>query len=472
MKVRYLIFCLFFLNGFFQLRSVELKNAGELKNVVVDKTVESLEVQGKIDARDLKFIVEELNNLKHLDLSDSEIKSYRATTPCFGDMLEYSANELPDYCFFDKEYETIVLPNSLSYIGKGAFAGCDNLVKVVLPENIDSIGKYAFNSCTSLSGIVLKESIKKIDSGAFSRCNGIKELDLSLISPLCEFGTSVFADCQSLETVIVGDKATAIPAYMFAGCVNLKNVSKISSLESIGEESFACTALTEFDFNACSHLKVVGRWAFAGVGLQKIILPESVESLGEGAFFYNESMENITLPASVTKIEGYTFNGNTSLSVISLPASLIYIGTRAFEDNTGMTRLTLDAENVPDLGDDVFAGVEQKKVELKVPDKSVLLYKSANVWKEFNIIDSMTGVDDFVGDENVIKVYFTDKTLNVNATNEIIRLNVYEPKGVCLVASEPHVESVQIDMSAMSGRVYIVRVVLANRTEKTIKLIR
>lgn len=474
MKMRNKILWLCLMLGVFNAYSIEVETAGELKNVVTDKSVTELTVQGKIDVRDLKFIVEELSNLESLDLSGVEIVAYKSSVPYFGDILEYSANELPDYCFFDKDYKSVVLPGSLRYIGEAAFAGCDKLGNVVCSENLDSIGRYAFSSCVGLEEVTFNSGIEKLGAGAFSKCSKLKSLDLSEIGADCDFEKGIFAGCTSLETVNMGNQVTEIAANMFAGCAMLKTVNcgANPALKSIGEEAFASTGLTAFDFSACTQLKVIGRWAFAGVQLAEIVLPASIESIGEGAFFYNESLRDVAIPASVTKVEGYTFNGNTSLATISLPATLVYVGTRAFEDNTGMTNITLEAENVPELGENVFAGVDQPNVELKVPNESVLMYKWAEQWQEFNIIGDISTIEDFIVEENSIKVYFEDKILNVISKNEISQVMVYEPNGVCLVSAKPLSESIQIDMSTMGGRMYVVHVKLDNGKEKTFKLVR
>lgn len=474
MKMRSGILWLCFVLSVFWVHSVEVVTVGELNKIVTDKNIVELTVKGRIDARDLKFIVEELPNLVNLDLSEAEIASYKGSTPCFGDILEYSADELPDYCFFDKEYNSVLLPNTLNYIGEGAFAGCDKLTKIVFPDELDSIGLYAFSSCVGLEEISLNTGIKKIGAGAFSHCTQLKEVDLSLLDSSCSFENSVFANCTSLEIVNVGEKITDIVANMFAGCtmLNKVNFGEASVIKTIGEEAFASTGLTSFDFSICKQLKVIGRWAFSGVQLAEIILPESVESIGEGAFFYNESLNDVVIPAAVTEIEGYTFNGNTSLATISLPVTLVYVGNRAFEDNKGMTHISLEAENVPDLGENVFAGVEQPNVELKVPNESVLLYESAEQWQDFNIVGDISTIEDFIDTGSAITVYFESKILNVIAKKEILQIKVYEPNGVCLISSMPQSEMIQIDMSTMCGQVYIVHVMLKNGEEKTIKIIR
>lgn len=476
--------------------NVTSNTAGALGLSVSDKTATELTVTGVVDVRDIKFIADEMPNLKTLDLSAVQIVGYTGKTVYFADALEYDDNELPEYCFFDKNYEAVSLPSSLKYIGKCAFAGCDRLASVTFPTALDSIGDYAFNSCEALTSVVLPQSVVVVAKGAFSRCIGLKTVDLSVQSAECVWGDNVFANCTALESVILGNKIANIPAGMFAGCTSLEKVDlgENPALSSIGEDAFISTALATFDFEACTRLKVIGRWAFGGTQLAGVTLSASVESIGEGAFYYNTALKGITLPSGVTElsdfvlgesgalVEGvsvgsktasigrYAFSGS-KMATISLPSSLVYIGDGAFADNTAMTEMKVYAQNVPELGEDVFAGMEQSSVRLRVPEESVILYRAAEQWKEFDIYDPNSGIEDLMTSDN-LKIYFSDKVLNIVADKNISLIRVYEPGGVMLVSSAPGVERVAVDMSGMAGCLYVVSVQLENGKTKTVKLIR
>ena len=49
-----------------------------------------------------------------------------------------------------KEFESVVLPNSLIEIGDYAFCNCDCLKEIKIPNSVKSIGEGAFCSCSSL----------------------------------------------------------------------------------------------------------------------------------------------------------------------------------------------------------------------------------------------------------------------------------------------------------------------------------
>ncbi|MBQ7941519.1 MAG: leucine-rich repeat domain-containing protein [Muribaculaceae bacterium] len=478
--------------------NVTASEAGQLERLVKDKAVTELVVTGTIDARDIQFIAEELKELKILDLTEVKIVAYSGSSPCFGDILEYGEDVLPDYCFFDKSYETVKLPASLKCIGKGAFAGCVMLTEVVFPVAPDSIGDYAFAACTSLEYISLPRNVGKIGKGCFSRCSSLRMIDLTSLSSACAMGDYMFSNCNSLESVVLSDAMTAIPSGMFAGCSVLSTVliGENPILESIGENAFASTGLTSFPFGSCSKLKTIGYWAFAGTQLNEVNLPTGVESLGEGAFFGNTELNVIELSQSnieelsdfvltgansingsigvgetVSRIGRYAFSG-VGMAGISLPAALTYIGDRAFEYNAALAGISINAESVPELGDEVFYGMNQSAVTLKVPQKSLLLYQSAEQWKEFNIVGDMSDIEETLGSGDDIKVYFADRMLIVKASEIIKHIEVCEPGGVLLVSSNPYSKSVSVDTAEMAGRLYVVSVRLESGRAKTLKLIR
>ena len=85
-----------------------------------------------------------------------------------------------DECAFARcSIENIVIPEGVQTIGKGAFAGCDELRSVVLPESLKEIYEEAFASCAFLSAATFNGTTEQwlnIEKG-----NGWKELTSDFI---------------------------------------------------------------------------------------------------------------------------------------------------------------------------------------------------------------------------------------------------------------------------------------------------
>ena len=104
----------------------------------------------------------------------------------------------------------IVIPSSVTSIGKGAFYVCDSLSEIVIPSSVTSIGDSTFSYCHSLSEIVIPSSVTSIGDSAFSFCSSLSEIVIP--SSVTSIGDSAFYNCKfpdNLEQELIslfGDK--------------------------------------------------------------------------------------------------------------------------------------------------------------------------------------------------------------------------------------------------------------------------
>lgn len=184
--------------------------------------------------------------------------------------------------FRRKELKRIMLPDTVTVIGEGAFNSCWELEQVNIPEGVTAIGAHAFGACRSLKELNIPGSVKII-------------------------GNNAFTSCQSITGVIVPEGVAEIGDYTFSGCYALKSVKLPSTIERIG------------------------LWAFHSCkSLEEIVIPESVTEIGRQAFMQCTSLKTAVLPASVKKIKNYKyrdhapehiFQGLTDVTVIVEPKS-------------------------------------------------------------------------------------------------------------------------------------------------------
>ena len=71
----------------------------------------------------------------------------------------------------------MVIPNSVTSIGKAAFNGCTGLTSVTISEGVTSIGKEAFAGCSALTTVTLPKGVKKMPD-AFNNCTGITTINI------------------------------------------------------------------------------------------------------------------------------------------------------------------------------------------------------------------------------------------------------------------------------------------------------
>ena len=100
----------------------------------------------------------------------------------------------------------------------------------------------------------------------------------------------------------------------------------------------------------------IGSGAFWGcTGLTSVTIGSNVTSIGGEAFSGCTGLTGVTIPDSVTSIGDYAFNGCTGLTSVTIPDSVISIGNYAFVGCTGLTGVTI-GRNVTSIGDNAFYG--------------------------------------------------------------------------------------------------------------------
>lgn len=164
MKKLFSIFILVLVSSFIDAqvsKTINVTTAGKLSTLLTGTektTITNLNVTGNIDARDIKYMRDEMSALKVLDISMVNILAYYGTdgtTPYFPDNL---ANEMPWFSF-SKDY-----------------SGNTTLKSISLPYSITSIGCYAFQSNTSLEYVCINSLVNSIDVQAFIGCSALKTI--------------------------------------------------------------------------------------------------------------------------------------------------------------------------------------------------------------------------------------------------------------------------------------------------------
>ena len=120
--------------------------------------------------------------------------------------------------------------------------------------------------------------------------------------------------------------------------------------------------------------------------MTELTLPNSVKSIGDGAFAYCSGLTELTLPNSVTSIGNCAFGGCSGLTELTLPNSITSIGDYAFAYCSDLSKITSLAGIPPVCGYGVFDGVNKTNCELIVPKESVAAYKQAYGWNGFSNI--------------------------------------------------------------------------------------
>ena len=157
------------------------------------------------------------------------------------------------------------------------------------------------------------------------------------------------------DTVISGGQTYTVTAIgvsafgSFSTPINVSSVFIPATVRSIGSHAFIyCNALTTVTFAEGSQLKSIGSNAFWGSEhlyprFKEIKIPDSVETIGNGAFRHCQNLERITLPSALQTLSNGTFYGCAALSEVTFPASLKTIEKSAFGYCRNLSEVKLPA---------------------------------------------------------------------------------------------------------------------------------
>ena len=171
---------------------------------------------------------------------------------------------------------------------------------------------------------------------------------------------------SGLETVSMPNTVTSIGDSAFRHMPNMTTVTISSSVQTIGYLAFGTTYLTSITFTSPSSLTTIGDYAFQSTRFTSISIPESVTSIGEGAFQLNTHLTSITIPNGVTNIRPYTFDQASGLTAVSVPSGVTEIGTNAFEGTTSLSSINLP-NTLSSIGNKAFKGATSL-TSITIPD--------------------------------------------------------------------------------------------------------
>jgi len=213
-------------------------------------------------------------------------------------------------------YYTYNIPTALKtvYVSYGAksisdvaFRNCDRLLYVGLPESVERIGAAAFSGCDSLEDLVVPFVGGTSDGASNSNFGYI-------------FGDSNRAVPLSLKNVAISG-GSSIAANAFAGCDAIVNIAIPASVTSIGKDAFAgCNSLDAVFIND------LAAWCDISFGNSE------ANPMFDGCSLYvdYELVTELVIPNTVKSISDYAFYGFDSLSSIVIPKSVELIGKAAF----------------------------------------------------------------------------------------------------------------------------------------------
>lgn len=292
--------------------------------------------------------------------------------------------------------EEITLPARLSEFNPDFFASCSTLQKINLEEGASNtyssedgllfnktktelvycpqgrVGKYefastvvsvadkAFYKCKNLEEVVFNGWMQSIGDGAFEGCSALVKITFKGAANneavSLRIGEGAFRSCTLLTEVLfdANSRVTDLGVEAFKSCVRLTQISLPASLAVIGANAFESTKLASVTFAENGNLTEIGASAFAELPLAVLKFPASLQTIGESAFYQNQSLTSVEFAADGADLTlgDYAFQECEKIESIIIPENVVGIGEGVFLDCKKLASITVDENNQYFVTDD------------------------------------------------------------------------------------------------------------------------
>jgi hypothetical protein len=196
----------------------------------------------------------------------------------------------------------VTIPNSVTSILGYAFYGCSGLTSVTIPNSVTSIGDCAFENCSGLTYVTIPNSLTSIGRDAFQYCGGLQKVIVEDIAAWCSISLgNMYANPLIYAEHLYKDKNTEI---------------------------------------------------------KELVIPNSVTSIGNFAFYNCRGLTSVTIPSSVTSIGNYAFQSCSRLTEVTIGNSVTSIGNYAFRDCGNLISIICNATTAPTIQSSTFRDIK------------------------------------------------------------------------------------------------------------------
>ena len=292
--------------------------------------------------------------------------------------------EITNYAFTDTKIETLDLSNtSVEKIGTYAFQNAPLTGKLVLPETLTTIGKYAFagkertpvldesgnetgeydyTGCASLTEVVLPAGYVNLDEGTFANQYSLAKINLENVQKIYEFSlvyagilnetgleltfsslTYVGKTIHKIDTTIGSETFAQVTSYG-NGALQGANIKKITftNVDTVKGNLFhSFTKLPEIVFP--EGLTALPDYFYAYSLIEEVTVPANIEKLGSGVFELCVNLKKITFEegSKLKEVGMYAFSQCVKLETLVLPETIETAGSQLFKYDISLKKLII-----------------------------------------------------------------------------------------------------------------------------------
>ena len=261
--------------------------------------------------------------------------------------------------------EKVIMPDSITNIGGGAFYSCKKLKYISIPVSLTVINGGTFGECQSLAEVVIPSSVKQICSLAFQNC--VKLAKIALDPYKTKLENDSFRNCNSLNCFEFLSSVNSIERFNFDDYFVIKEVIVPDSVILIKKESFSkCSKLEKLTMNPYST--VIEPKSFENCSsLLHFVFSSSITEIQQFDFNVFKFIKKITIPSSVTKIGSNSFLNCSHVIEIDVSHSITIIEQNALSGCKMLEQINVSNCFIKSIKNDLFLNCSSLK-EVTIPD--------------------------------------------------------------------------------------------------------
>ena len=314
-----------------------------------------------------------------------------------------------DRAFFDcLNLTSISIPNSVKDIGEWAFAGCSLLSSIDIPNSVNSIGNIAFAACLSLEYISIPESVISLNGNSFCDWDG----ELECLSANFIYEDDVLFNKDKSE--IISFRNQEIESYIIP-----------DSVTSIGDGAFGCCSSLSSLVIPDSVVNIKGNPFYLWKGKLECLSASFIYEdnvlfnmdKSKLISFRNQEAKSFIIPNGVVCIGKYAFSDCSSLISISVPKSVTSIEDGAFDGCISLSSIAI-SDSITSISAWTFDGCKSLR-SLVIPDSVTSIgneaFRGCSSLCSLVIPDSVTSIGDgaFDGCSSLRSLVISDSVTSI-----------------------------------------------------------
>ena len=240
------------------------------------------------------------------------------------------------------------------------------------------------------------------------------------------------------------------------GQTNINSVSLPSSIKSLGEGAFYYCQSVIDSIILPDSIEIIPQRCFEQCNRSPYIsIPNSIQTIGASAYFGCRLLEQITIPEGCYRIYPFAFADCSRLSIVNLPSTIRLFGGGGIFWGTNLLKMTFPCDSfIPSTNDlELVPNMIPSSIEngtLYVPTSMVDTYRNTTdvFWSKWGTIASLDSVNPNLGKRFVIEgleyQIYNDSCVNMTTVDQVdyTKQTIIVPSNVFYEGSLYNVKSI------------------------------